>query len=147
MSWGWEGVKSLTIALNEREGNGCRVSISEMAFYKSDSLAEDIAALFADGTFTALKPGVTGEQISALSGHGVGAKGILVVSAQVGHQDDIIHVLRLGKGIGEVAVQAPVLGHPVGADQSLRLSWGQTKDASYYQVFYRQAGQTGRCRG
>ncbi len=62
-----KGVKSLTISLNEREGNGCRVSISEMAFYKSDSLAEDIAALFADGTFTALKPGVTGEQISALS--------------------------------------------------------------------------------
>ncbi len=62
-----KGVKSLTISLNEREGNGCRVSISEMAFYKSDSLAEDIAALFADGTFTALKSGVTGEQISALS--------------------------------------------------------------------------------
>ena len=62
-----KGVKSLTVSLNEREGNGCRVSISEMAFYKSDSLAEDIAALFADGAFTALKPGVTGEQISALS--------------------------------------------------------------------------------
>lgn len=28
------------------------------------------------------------------------------------------------------------------ADQSLRLSWGQTKDAAYYQVFYRQAGQS-----
>ena len=52
--------------------------------------------------------------IAVLRSHGVGAKGILVVSAQVGHQDDIIHVLGLGKGIGEVAVQAPVLGHPVG---------------------------------
>ena len=38
-----------------------------MAFYKSDSLADDIAALFADGSFTSLKPGVTGEQIAALS--------------------------------------------------------------------------------
>ena len=28
------------------------------------------------------------------------------------------------------------------ADQSLRLTWGGTKDASYYQVFYREAGQT-----
>ena len=28
------------------------------------------------------------------------------------------------------------------ADQSLRLTWGSTKDASYYQVFYREAGQT-----
>ena len=27
------------------------------------------------------------------------------------------------------------------ADQSLRLSWGGTKDASYYQVFYREKGQ------
>ncbi|MCI8807133.1 MAG: hypothetical protein HFF21_03290 [Oscillospiraceae bacterium] len=62
-----EGVKSLTIALNEREGNGCRVSISEMAFYKSDSLAQDIAALFTDGSFTALRSGVTAEEIEALS--------------------------------------------------------------------------------
>ena len=62
-----KGVKSLSVSLNEREGNGCRVSISEMAFYKSDSLADDIAALFADGSFTSLKPGVTGEQITALS--------------------------------------------------------------------------------
>ena len=62
-----EGVKSLTISLNEREGNGCRVSISEMAFYKSDSLAEDIAALFADGSFTQLRSGVTSEQVAALS--------------------------------------------------------------------------------
>ena len=62
-----EGVKSLTIALNEREGNGCRVSISEMAFYKSDSLAQEIAALFTDGSFTALRPGVTAEEIEALS--------------------------------------------------------------------------------
>ena len=66
-----EGVKSLTIALNEREGNGCRVSISEMAFYKSDSLAEEIAALFDDGSFTALKNDVpndvTEKKISDLS--------------------------------------------------------------------------------
>ena len=62
-----KGVKKLSVSLNEREGNGCRVSISEMAFYQSDSLAEDIAALFTDGTFTALKSGITTEQISALS--------------------------------------------------------------------------------
>lgn len=62
-----EGVKELSITLNEWEGNGCRVSISEMAFYKSDSLAGDIAALFTDGSFTALRPGVTAEQVDALS--------------------------------------------------------------------------------
>ena len=62
-----KGVKSLTIALNEREGNGCRVSISEMAFYKSDSLAQEIAALFDGGSFTALKNDVTKEKISDLS--------------------------------------------------------------------------------
>ena len=62
-----KGVKSLSIALNEWEGNGCRVSISEMAFYKSDSLAEDIAALFADGSFTALASGVDADAIAALS--------------------------------------------------------------------------------
>ena len=27
-------------------------------------------------------------------------------------------------------------------DQALRLSWGKTKDAVYYQVFYREAGQS-----
>lgn len=60
-------VKELSITLNEREGNGCRVSISEMAFYKSDSLADDIAALFADGSFTTLRSGVTAAAVSALS--------------------------------------------------------------------------------
>ena len=60
-------VKELSITLNEREGNGCRVSISEMAFYKSDSLADDIAALFADGSFTALRSGVTAAAVSVLS--------------------------------------------------------------------------------
>lgn len=40
-----KGVSSLSISLNEREGNGCRVSISEMAFYTSDGLTGDIADL------------------------------------------------------------------------------------------------------
>ena len=62
-----EDVKEISFTLNEREGNGCRVSISEMAFYKSDSLADDISALFADGTFTTLRPGVTAAAVSALS--------------------------------------------------------------------------------
>ncbi len=62
-----KGVKELSITLNEREGNGCRVSVSEMAFYKSDTLADEIAALFAGDSFTALKPGVTAATISALS--------------------------------------------------------------------------------
>ena len=62
-----EDVKELSITLNEREGNGCRVSISEMAFYKSDSLADDIANLFTDGSFTALRDRVSAETISALS--------------------------------------------------------------------------------
>ena len=62
-----KGVKSLSVSLNEREGNGCRVSISEMAFYKSDSLADDIAALFADGSFTSLNSAATQGQIDALS--------------------------------------------------------------------------------
>ena len=60
-------VKSLSVSLNEREGNGCRVSVSEMAFYKSDSLADEIAALFADGSFTTLASGVDADTISALS--------------------------------------------------------------------------------
>lgn len=62
-----KGVKELSITLNEWEGNGCRVSVSEMAFYKSDSLADDIAALFTDGSFTALRPGVDAERTGALS--------------------------------------------------------------------------------
>ncbi len=62
-----KGVKELSITLNEREGNGCRVSVSEMAFYRSDSLAEEIAALFTDGSFTAVKPGVTAASVAALS--------------------------------------------------------------------------------
>ena len=62
-----KGVTELSITLNEREGNGCRVNVSEMAFYKSDTLPQDIAALFTDGTFTALKPGVTAAMVSELS--------------------------------------------------------------------------------
>ena len=62
-----QGVKSLSISLNEWEGNGCRVSIAEMVFYKSDSLAQDIAGLFSDGTFTTLASGVNADTISALS--------------------------------------------------------------------------------
>ncbi len=62
-----KGVKELSISLNEREGNGCRVSVSEMAFYKSDTLPDQIAALFADGSFTALRAGVTQASIDALS--------------------------------------------------------------------------------
>ncbi len=62
-----EDVKEISFTLNEREGNGCRVSISEMAFYRSDSLADDISALFADGSFTALRSGVNASTISALS--------------------------------------------------------------------------------
>ncbi len=61
-----KGVKSLTISLAEWEGNGCRVSVSEMAFYHSDSLPADIAGLFADDAFTQLRAGVTAAQIDEL---------------------------------------------------------------------------------
>ena len=60
-----EGVKSLTLALGEKTG-GPRVSISEIAFYENDTLSEDIAALFTDGTFTALKSSVQQADITAL---------------------------------------------------------------------------------
>lgn len=62
-----EDVAKLSFTLNEREGNGCRVSISDMAFYKSDTLPDEIASLFADGSFTALRPGATAGAIAALS--------------------------------------------------------------------------------
>lgn len=61
-----EGVKSVTLALGEKAG-GPRVSVSEIAFYESDTLAEDIANLFSDGTFTALKGSVEEADITALS--------------------------------------------------------------------------------
>ena len=61
-----EGVKSVTLSLGEKTG-GPRVSISEIAFYESDTLAEDIANLFSDGTFTALKGTVEEADITALS--------------------------------------------------------------------------------
>ena len=61
-----KGVKQLSISLAQVEGRRS-VNIAEMAFYKSDTLAEDIAALFTDGSFTALKSGVTPEQVSGLS--------------------------------------------------------------------------------
>ena len=60
-----EDVKSLTLALGEKTG-GPRVSISEIAFYENDTLSEDIAALFTDGTFTALKSSVQQADITAL---------------------------------------------------------------------------------
>ncbi len=61
-----KGVKSLSVSLAEWEGNGSRVSVSEAAFYRSDSLPEDIAALFANDSFTQLRGGVTEAQIAAL---------------------------------------------------------------------------------
>lgn len=60
-----KGVKSLTLALGEKTG-GPRVSISEIAFYNSDTLADDIAGLFANGSFTQLAGGVDAPQIDAL---------------------------------------------------------------------------------
>ena len=61
-----KGVHSLTIGLNEVEGGGARVSISEIAFYKSNTLSDDIAALFDNGSFTALKASVEQSDITAL---------------------------------------------------------------------------------
>ena len=60
-----KGVKSVTLALGEKTG-GPRVSISEIAFYDSDTLSGDIAALFTDGSFTALKGTVEQGDITAL---------------------------------------------------------------------------------
>ena len=61
-----KGVHSLTIGLNEVEGGGARVSIAEIAFYRSNTLSDDIAALFDNGSFTQLKGTVDSEQITAL---------------------------------------------------------------------------------
>lgn len=60
-----KGVKSVTLGLGEKTG-GPRVSISEIAFYNSDTLADDIAALFTDGSFTTLKSTVQQGDITAL---------------------------------------------------------------------------------
>ena len=61
-----KGVKSLAIGLDQKTGGGACVSISEIAFYNGDNLADDILALFTDGSFTALKPEVTQETIDGL---------------------------------------------------------------------------------
>lgn len=61
-----KGAKSVTLGMSEVEGGGARVSISEIAFYSSDTLSGDIAGLFTDGTFTALKGGVEQEHIDSL---------------------------------------------------------------------------------
>ena len=61
-----KGAKSVTLGLAEVEGGGARVSISEIAFYNSDTLAVEIADLFTDGTFTALKSQVELADIIAL---------------------------------------------------------------------------------
>ena len=87
-----------------------------MAFYKSDSLAEDIAALFAG----AASPSTTWP------------------TAKPGHS---LRSTLLGSVMTTDSTSS-LLMRSSAADQSLRLSWGQTKDASYYQVFYRQAGQS-----
>ena len=42
------------------------MSISEVAFYRSNTLSEDIAALFVNGSFTALKGSVEQSHITAL---------------------------------------------------------------------------------
>lgn len=60
-----KNIKTLTISLGEKAG-GPRVSISEMAFYKSSTLADDIANLFADAAFTKLADGVDLEKINNL---------------------------------------------------------------------------------
>ncbi len=60
-----KNIKSLTISLGEKTG-GPRVSISEIAFYKSSTLADDIANLFTDNTFTSLKSTVDLDKITEL---------------------------------------------------------------------------------
>ena len=60
-----KGVKSIAIGLNEKTG-GPRVSISEIAFYNSDSLPDDILALFTDETLTEIRTGVSEGDITAL---------------------------------------------------------------------------------
>lgn len=60
-----KGVKSVTLALGEKTG-GPRVSISEIAFYDSETLVSSIADLFSDGSFTQLRGGVEQEEITHL---------------------------------------------------------------------------------
>ena len=55
----------MTLSLGEKTG-GPRVSISEIAFYNSDTLSTEIADLFTDGSFTALKGDVDADKIAAL---------------------------------------------------------------------------------
>lgn len=61
-----KNIKSLTISLSEVEGGGSRVSVSEMAFYNSSTLADDIANLFADDAFTKLNSNVNLDTITSL---------------------------------------------------------------------------------
>lgn len=61
-----ENVSKLAVSLAEHEGNGYRVSVSEIAFYSS-GIADDITALFADGAYTKLASGVTAQKIAELS--------------------------------------------------------------------------------
>ena len=62
-----KNVKSITVELAEVEGGGARVSVSEIAFYDADKLSSEIASLFLDNTFTALKSDVTSQKIQQLS--------------------------------------------------------------------------------
>ena len=60
-----KNIKSITISLGEKTG-GPRVSVSEMAFYESSTLADDIANLFADNAFTSLNSDVELADIETL---------------------------------------------------------------------------------
>ena len=61
-----EGVKSISIGLDQWTGSPVCVSISEIAFYDADTLSVEIADLFTNGTFTQLAEGVTLERIAEL---------------------------------------------------------------------------------
>ena len=97
------GVKSLSVGLTEWEGNGCRVSISEMAFYTSDSLPEDIAALFANDSFTQLADGVSEPQIASLEAR-LAEKSSFYLDLEL-LQDELILARNLaadGSGLGTI---------------------------------------------
>lgn len=58
-------VSSITVEGSQWAGAG-NISLSEIAFYQYDGLAEEIAALFANDSHTALAEGVDAEKVAAL---------------------------------------------------------------------------------
>lgn len=86
-------VKKIEVLLYEWNGAG-NISIAELMCYEYDNLIESINNLFKDGTYTALKSGVTLEQIEALEARLAATDGYLQVPREV-----LIDELQLAKDL------------------------------------------------